>query len=234
MSETTNTVWFASFDIGYRNMCFAIEEFDVDAISKLPKIAQSAKYNPDGTTTKPFGEVLRTLCVNSRTVYFKNTDLTGMAQKQLNPEVFCTLTDLLDEYKEYWDKCALIIIERQMQFKGVYNINALKIGQHCYSYFSFLYGRFKQIVDFPAYHKTQVLGAQKIKKINKKGAVSYKAVDKPARKKWAESKALAILAERNDFASMSKISSMKKKDDVSDCILQAIAAAYLILVEKSM
>jgi hypothetical protein len=168
--------------------------------------------------------------MNAKTVFFKNTDLTNKAMKTLDPEVFHLLTDLLDKYVSYWDNCSYIVLEKQMSFRGVYNVSALKLGQHCYSYFALRYGRFKQVIEFPAYHKTQVLGAPKVRKKTKK--TSYKAMDKPTRKKWAIDEALSILGARNDFETMSQLESARKKDDIADCILQSVSAAYLIFVEK--
>jgi hypothetical protein len=34
-----------------------------------------------------------------------------------------------------------------------------------------MFGRFAKIISFPAYHKTQVLGAEKLKTVNTKGVV---------------------------------------------------------------
>ena len=109
---------------------------------------------------------------------------------------------------------------------------ALKIGQHCYSYFAILYSRFKRIIEFPAYHKTQILGAAKIKKVTKGGKVSYKAMDKPARKKWSVEKAMTILAERDDFKTMSDLTSQRKKDDLADVLCQLQAFKVLVFIDK--
>ena len=121
-----------------------------------------------------------------------------------------------------------------MSFGKILNIKALKLGQHCFSYFAFKYSRFKEIIEYPAYHKTQILGAEKIKKESKKGKISFKAVDKPTRKKWAIEQAFNILADRNDFNSLNLLESSSKKDDIADCILQALSAMYLIYVERSI
>ena len=223
--------WIASFDIGYRNLCFSIEEVSANALEKIKLVPKSKRYNQDGTPTDAQKKVLKEVCLNTKTIMFRNTDLTNKAMKTLDPEVFHCLTDLLDKYVTYWDNCSYIVIEKQMSFRGVYNVSALKLGQHCYSYFALRYGRFKQVIEFPAYHKTQIFGAPKVRKKTKK--VSYKAMDKPTRKKWAIDQALAILGSRDDFESMSLIESSRKKDDIADCILQAISAAYLILTEKA-
>jgi hypothetical protein len=226
----SDVLWIASFDIGYRNLCFSIEEVSHNALSCIQAVQKDGRYNADGTPTEAQKSVLKQVYMNTKTVFFKNTDLTNKAMKTLDPEVFHLLTDLLDEYVSYWDNCSYIVLEKQMSFRGIYNVSALKLGQHCYSYFALRYGRFKQVIEFPAYHKTQVLGAPKTRKKTKK--VSYKAMDKPTRKKWAIDEALSILGTRNDFKAMSQIESVRKKDDIADCILQSISAAYLIFVEK--
>jgi hypothetical protein len=229
-----NKIWIASFDIGHRNLCFAIEEVDENAINILKKLPKNQQYYPNGTPTEKQKEILMNIYKNSKTVIFKNKDITNKTIKNLNTEVFHLLTEHLDNYQEYWDKCSYFIIEKQMSFGKIMNIKALKLGQHCFSYFTFKYSRFKEIIEFPAYHKTQILGAEKIKNESKKGKITYKAVDKPKRKKWAIEHAINILAERNDFKTLSLLESSSKKDDIADCILQALSAIYLIYVEKSI
>ena len=109
---------------------------------------------------------------------------------------------------------------------------ALKLAQHCESYFINKYGRCdKQIIEFPAYHKTQILGCEKIEKKTKSGKISYKAIEKGDRKKWNIEMCSSILIERDDFETLSEIISMKKKDDVSDVICQLQAFKYLYFVD---
>ena len=67
-------LWVASFDIGYRNFSFCIEEYNIDEISQIQKIDN--QYNNDGTATEEQSEILKSICKNSSTVIFKNTDLT--------------------------------------------------------------------------------------------------------------------------------------------------------------
>ena len=217
-----NVVWIASFDIGKKNFSFYIEEFSPDEIKKLDKIQKNRRYRPDGTTTPDFGSALKTICGEGKKVLLENIDLTEGCDKKayLDVETFHNMTDLLEKYSDYWDRCTAFVIEKQMSFGKRHNTMALKLGQHCWSYFSFRYGRFKKIIEFPAYHKTQILGAQKIQKKTRKGKISYKAIDKPARKKWCIAKALDIMAVRNDFDSMSQITSSRKKDDLCDVICQ--------------
>ena len=105
---------------------------------------------------------------------------------------------------EYWDKVSYVIVEKQMAFKGKINTMALKLGQHCYSYFTMLYRDSKKIIEYPAYHKTQVLGA-------KKNDVKVKYY----RKKWAIERAIEILNFRNDLETLELLKCKKIKKCLS-------------------
>jgi hypothetical protein len=227
-------IWIASFDIGHRNLCFSIEEINEGDINQIEKLPKNKQYNSDGTATEKQQNILQQICKNSKTVIFKNKDITKKSIKVLDTEVFHLLTDHLDNYQDYWDKCSYFIIEKQMAFGKMINLKAIKLGQHCFSYFAFKYNRLKHIIEFPAYHKTQILGAPKNKKETKKGKITYKAVDKPTRKKWAVEQAFNILADRNDFNSLNLLESSSKKDDIADCILQSLSAIYLIYIEQNI
>lgn len=213
----------ASFDIGKKNFSFYVEEFNCDSLP-LTKIAQNKKYNQDGTPSDEFSGIISEFCLNGRKILLENVDITNGCdpKAKLDPETFHNMTDVLDEYQEIWDHCSVFIIEKQMQFGKQINPMAMKLGQHCYSYFAFKYGRFKEIIEFPAYHKTQVLGAMKIQssKKTKTGKYSYKAIDKPKRKKWCITKAIEILQSRGDQDSLDQIKASKKKDDLCDVICQ--------------
>jgi len=130
--------------------------------------------------------------------------------KSLDANVFLRLTELLDNHKEYFDKCSTIIIEQQMSFGSRINTMAIKIAQHTYSYFLFRYGNTKKIVEFPSYNKTQILGAPA-------------GLDKPKRKKWAIEKANEIWTLRGDMDIIEMITKKKKKDDMSDCLLHVLS-----------
>lgn len=233
MSEV---LWIASFDIGKKNFSFYVEELDVSVIRNLPPTPKNARYNTDGTPTPRFQVILDQICNSGQRILHENVDLTDNCVKgsYLDPESFHNMTDILDHYKQYWDQTDIFIIEQQMAFGKNRNTMAIKLGQHCYSYFAINYNRFKQVIEFPAYHKTQVLGAPKTKTVTKKGKISWKAIDKAHRKKWAVQKATSILAERGDFKGMSEMLSKGKKDDYADTLCQAQAAKYLIFVEESL
>jgi hypothetical protein len=229
-------IWIASFDIGKKNFAFYIEEMNKNQLLNLKNINKSSRYNPNGTCTNIFNELLQKIYLNGSVVLYQNCDLTKNCNNKLtfDYEILHNLTDLLDKYKNYWDYCEAFVIEQQMSFGKQNNTMAIKIAQHCWSYFSFQYSRYKQIISFPAYYKTQILGAQKIEKKTKKGKISYISIDKPARKKWSIEKATNILADREDFETLSNLSSNKKKDDLSDVLCQLQAFKYLVFIDKSL
>ncbi len=231
-----NMTWAASFDIGYRNFAFCVEEYDKDAVSSLPKIPKAERFNPDGTLTDKFEDVVVPTCLNGKVVLFRNVDLTkGRKIDSLDMELFHTMTDVLDEYLEYWEKCEAFVVEMQMSFRGVYNVKALKLGQHCLSYFALKFGREKYMIEYPAFHKTEVLGAQKIHKgVTKKGVTTYKSMDKPARKKWSVAKACEILEMRGEDDTLSGLTSKAKRDDLADTLLQLLSWKVLHHVDGTL
>lgn len=227
-------LWIASFDIGKVNFAFYIEEINKNHLDSIINIPKNKRYNIDGTCTDIFNTTLNQILLNGKKILLKNVNLTSNTKKEkyFDIELCYNLNDLLDQYSEYWDNVSYFIIEQQMSFGKKVNTMALKLGQHCESYFIFKYGRFKKIVEFPSYYKTQVLGAKKEEKKLKSGKIKYTAVDKTSRKKWAIEKALYILSERNDMITFSEIINSKKKDDLADVICQLQAWKYLFFIEK--
>lgn len=227
--------WFCSIDIGKKNFAFCIEEFDKKELLKIKNIPSTRRYNSDGTPTEAMEEILEQVYSNGKIVLHKNLNLTKNCdpKKKLDPETFHNMTEVLDEYSEYWEKCSTIIIEQQMAFGRKVNMMAIKLAQHCYSYFCIKYGGMKKVIDFPAYHKTEVLGAEKVEgKPYKSGKIRYKAMEKPQRKKWSVNKTIEILTSRGELDILDELTSVSKKDDLADCFLQLLAAKYLIFIDK--
>lgn len=236
MSEQDNILWVASFDMGKKNFAFYIEEFKKNHLQTLTKIPKSQRYNDDGSPTQEFEEILDKVYTNGEKILFKVVDLTNNCKKgsYLDPETFYNMTEVLDRYSEYWEQCDVFLIERQMSQAKQFNTMALKLGQHCWSYFSFKYLRSKQIIEFPAYYKTQVLGAEKTLNLTKAGKTRYKAMDKPTRKKWSVKKALEILNKRNDGETLLELTSARKRDDLADVLCQLQAFKILSYIDKSI
>jgi hypothetical protein len=226
-----------SIDIGKKNFAFCIEEFDKNELLRIKNIPLIHRYNKDGTPTREFFEILTQIYINGEVILHINTDLTEncVQGKYLDKETFYNMNDLLDGYAEYFDYCDVVVVEQQMDFgKKKRNPMAVKLGQHCQSYFMFKYGRFKPVIEFPAYHKTQVLGAQKLESKTKKGNITYKAIDKPSRKKWSVQKAKEILGMRGEDYVLECLSTVSKKDDLADVLCQSTAFRYLAYVNKSI
>lgn len=220
-----------------KNFAFCIEEFSKSELLAIKNIPSTQRYNSDGTPTKKMQHILDQVFANGRIVLHKNLNLTENCDPKvkLDPETFHNMIDALDKYAEYWDKCTAFVIEEQMSFGKKLNKMAMKLGQHCYSYFAFKYGRYKSIVEFPAYHKTQILGAPKVEgKPYKSGKIRYKAMEKPQRKKWSVEKAIEILTNRGEMDVLEGLTSAKKRDDICDCICQLNAFKYKVYVDKSI
>jgi hypothetical protein len=232
-----NIVTLASFDIGKKNFSWCVEEFDQTELLELENIPVSKRYNLDGSPTLEMQKLLDQVCMNGRIVSHENIDLTEGCdpKKKLDPLTFHNMIEVLDRFAEFWDQCSAFVIEEQMSFKGKYNTMAVKLAQHCASYFMFRYGQSKPVIEFPSYHKTQVLGAEKTAgKVCKNGKTKFKTMDKPQRKKWSVNKCIEILTHRGEIEILDELTSVTKKDDLADCCLQLQAAKYLIYVNKSL
>lgn len=244
-------IWIASFDIGKKNFCWCVEECDEKLLSTIRNVDKDKRFNKNGTETEEMKYALEQVYKNGKIIHHQNTDLTKncKSNKSLDIQIFVNMYNLLDEHFDLWSKCDFIVIEEQMHFGVKTNFMAVKLAQHCFSYFVFKFDSDKPIIDFPSYHKTQLLGALKIEsKPYKNGEIRYKGMEKSARKKWAVEKAFQILKFRNEtsvFETVSKDSSLKnsslkkkkpkkiKKDDLADTFLMIQAFKYLKYVDKS-
>jgi hypothetical protein len=226
-------VWISSFDIGKKNFSFYIEEVDLSMFETLEFVPLNKRYNDDSSPTEAFEKVLEVVYGSGKCIQHVNLDLTNgcAAGKYLDPKTFYNMNDVLDMYHEYWTGTDIFIIEKQMSFGKINNTMAVKVGQHCFSYFTIKYPD-KKVVEFPAYHKTQILGAKKIKSETKTGKIKWKAIDKPARKKWTIAKSKIILANRDDFETLATMTTAKKSDDLADTLCQCQAAKVLLYIDN--
>lgn len=226
--------WFLSIDLGKKNFCIYVEEVDINELNDYKiNIDVKLRYNADGTASVDMQKVIDDVCKNGKKILHENIDLTYNtdSKKYLDKEIFYNMIEQLEKYKDYFDKCSRIVIEQQIQKNSM----AVKLGQHCYSYFMIKYGKSKDIVEFPSYYKTTILGAEKIKgKVFKNGNFRWKSMTQRNRKKWAISKALSILEDRGDVEHMNFIKKSKKADDYSDtiCQLSAYKIKYFLLLNE--
>jgi hypothetical protein len=203
-----------AIDPGKRNFAFAILCFDLRQATDLVLPKKKDRYTSTGEPSAAFLAVLDRIWRLPYTVdAIENVQLeTKDKGYHVGNETLIALTGVLDRYLQLWDACDMILIEKQMGFGKAHNTLGLRIAQHCLSYFLIRYATFKSIVEYPAYNKTQILGAPK-------------GLSKPQRKKWAIEKAKQILSIK-DASALTKWSTFKKKDDVSDCVCMCFS--YLI------
>jgi hypothetical protein len=226
--------YICAIDPGSRNFSFLIEEIDLEKIkkiscpsktkrfSKIEEFVQSGKKKKRGEDLEPsveYNNFLEEFWHAGRTVYCKNSDITnglgGKGKTELTQEDLVRLRDLLDDHKEYFDKCSTIVIEKQMQFgKAKTNPVAIIIEHFVSSYFTIRYGCSKKVLSYPAYNKSQILGCPG-------------GLEKPKRKKWAIHKANEIWTLRGDMDAVENLANSKKRDDISDCL--CIAQSWVIL-----
>ena len=221
--ENDENTWIASIDIGKKNFCFYIEEISPNKLSSIEDIhPNDSRFNEDGTATEKMKCIIDKASLVGKTILHLNTDLTCNTNKNkyLDSDIYYNMNDCLDKYKEYFDKCSIIVIEAQLKR----NTMAIKLGQHCYSYFCIKYGKEKILFEFPSYKKTLVLGAEKtFEKQYKNGKNKYKAMDQRSRKKWSVEQALNILKKRGEENTLNNIKSKTKRDDLCDTICQLLA-----------
>jgi hypothetical protein len=217
-----------SIDIGVHNMAFYIEEFDIDEMKKLacPKIL---RYTDNGEPTTRWKEILKKVYKNGKKIFHDLVDLSDEKGVKFDVQIFINLSNYLENHIDQIDQCDFIIIEQQLKR----NPMAQRLEQHCVSWLTFMYLDTKEIVIFPSKHKTQVLGAPK-KVTDSKGKL--KKMTKHQRKKWACEIACEILNLRDDLESLHFVFSTnsKKKDDLSDIILQLNAFKIKCFIDNTL
>ena len=232
----SSDIYIASFDPGRKNFAFCVEKCSKSQLEVIENLPLSQRYHDDGTPTNELADILDQIYVNGEIVLHQNVNIlsnpSDKAGIKVEQDVFHNLTVELNKHIEIWDKCSYFLIETQMSFGKKLNLPAVKIAQHICSYFVIKYGLSRQIIDFPSYHKTQILGAPKDEgRPYKSGKKRYKAMDKPQRKKWAVDQAIHILELRDETEILNNLQNKKKKDDMSDCLLMCQAGKYLYFVK---
>lgn len=189
----------AAFDMGTRNFAFCVEEYEESINQKI-----KPSFDVDGCPNEIYTKDLEKIYTNGKLIYFEKIDL----QQSNTQGIYLTLTYILNNYKVLWDSVDIFLIEQQMAYgKNKSNIQALRLAQHCLSYFYTIYGPFKEIKEFSSTHKTRILGCSfENRKTHKK------------RKNFSIGLASTILQSRNDSL-ISQFNVLDKKDDISDCIL---------------
>jgi hypothetical protein len=204
----------SSFDMGVRNFAFCVQEIKFSELSELQKInkPKSSNYNIDGTCTNEYNNYLNEIYKTGKIIECKNIDLLEESKNE-GFELFFILTHILNKYIHLWDRTNVFLIEQQMSYgKNKSNIQALKLAQHCQSYFYTIYGNFKVIMDYPSQNKTRILGCSFEQRKTHK-----------FRKKFSVELAQKIISKKQSSLQSNHYNgnffNIKKKDDISDCLL---------------
>jgi hypothetical protein len=202
----------AAFDMGIRNFAFCIEDISID---KIPKKVKKT-YDEDGCPIGDYKKYVEKVYTVGNLVECQKWDIQEYCSEKNIDNIYLCLTVILNKFSKLWDTVDVFLIEQQMAYgNNKSNIQALRLSQHCLSYFYVIYGPFKIIQEFSSSHKTRILGCP------------YKDRKKHLnRKKFAINLATQILKERKD-EQIIKFTKLSKKDDVSDCIL--MIQSYKIL-----
>lgn len=125
------------------------------------------------------------------------------------------LTKFLNKYKEFYDDCHFIIIERQLP----QNYKACRISQHTISYFSLILENkplLPSIVEVDPKLKTKMLGAPS-------------GLSDSQTKSWAVVEGRALLTKRGDEFSLQVLDLFRtKQDDLCDtiCMIEALCKLW--------
>lgn len=212
-----------SFDIGFKNFAFCIEEYNMEELIQFRRHKPSkSDYKVDGTPAADALAKINGLKSIGKTLYFSNDDIS-QGENKVTPSMLQTMTDLLDFHGDLLDGCSCFVVEKQMSFGKMANPKAVRLGHHLQSALIIRYGNLVPVIEFPAYFKTQLLGAPKEQTTTRSGKLKYKCVGYAARKQWSVETTIECLAMRGDVDAIDDLLELKKKDDVCDCILQSIA-----------
>ena len=193
----------AAFDMGTRNFAFCVESGINIPISRI-----KPTFDVDGNATPEYAQYLETVYRQGNLIECYKVDLVEYSKTNRIENIYLALNAILDRFGRLWDATDVILIEQQMAYgRNKANIQALRLAQHCLSYFYTIYGKFKKVIEWPSTHKTRVLGCPLVLRKTHK-----------TRKQFSIDLANRILKERNDQL-LERYTSFDKKDDISDCIL---------------
>lgn len=205
-----------SFDIGIRNFAFCVE--NIDNKTEFPLKPTKKYYDENGCPTGEYKEYIDKIYSIGKNEICDKIDIQDYCTKNNIKDTYLGLTFILNQYSKLWDTVDVFLIEQQMSYgKDKSNIVALRLAQHCISYFYTIYGPFKIIQEFSSSHKTRILGCPHEKRKKHK-----------TRKIFSVDLVKQILQDRKDPI-YDQWKTYQKKDDISDCILMNQAFKVLHL-----
>lgn len=215
----------AAFDLGRKNFAFAVKDKDefillkninLDEqnmtktdLNKLKKdelvnmmenlsIKSTSSQIVQGTPSRKDGVVKSTIGTSIKLKKKEIIDCIISTTKGKNKpkDIGISMFQVMDEYKEIWEKCNVFLIERQMTI----NLQALKLSHYLEAYLKIYYPN-KKILNYSASKKTKKLGAPTLK-------------TKREKKAWTTQFTSELLTDEN----LKYFQSLSKKDDIADVV----------------
>jgi len=213
------------FDIGYRNFAFCLEEYSSKNITKLQNQYKRLAKKDKIVERKEHSPVLEAVLNN----FTKTGKILDLELKDLNKGEKCglqnstrlNLAEYLESKKELLATCDKILIEQQFKTGVACNFDAILLGESTYSWLVFNLG--DKVTYTPSRYKTCLLGCPRtVMETRENGLRVARDITKRDRKKWSKKRTIEILKSRGDKINIDYIEG-RKADDVSDCILMALA-----------
>lgn len=197
----------AAFDLGVKNFAFAVFDPAKDEKGSYILLKNNNLNEEDITKTELNNRkkcdlicMMEKLNIKQEEKIKKKDMVEIIYKKQKRckkaKDIGVCLFNVLDEFKEFWAKCDVFLIERQM----LVNRQALKLSHFLEAYLKMHYNN-KKIINYNASLKTKRLGAEKLK-------------TKAERKKWTVQFVSRVL----DADNLQWFETLFKKDDIADVI----------------
>jgi len=198
----------AAFDMGTRNFAFCVEYIPYREIEKFLQMKTKPLFDVEGRAIDEYQQALEKIYTKGQLIECQRIDILDFCKSRNISNIYLGLTLILDKFICLWDKVDIFLIEQQMAYgRNKANIQALRLSQHCLSYFFTTYGSFREIIEWPSTHKTRILGCPLAERRTHK-----------SRKQFSIELSLRILKDRKDELE-TIIANLSKQDDVSDCLL---------------
>ncbi|CCV02128.1 RuvC-like Holliday junction resolvase [Invertebrate iridovirus 25] len=202
----------AAFDLGRKNFAFAVKDKDEFILLKNINLDEQNMTKTDLNKLKKdeLVNMMENLSIKSTSSQIAQSSISSKLKKKeiidciisttkgknKPKDIGISMFQVMDEYKEIWEKCNVFLIERQMTI----NLQALKLSHYLEAYLKIYYPN-KKILNYSASKKTKKLGAPTLK-------------TKRERKAWTTQFTSELLTDEN----LKYFQSLSKKDDIADVV----------------
>lgn len=190
LKRPANIYFFHSKPLSLRQWSFPLRIISIDPAIKNLAIRVEERGQRNGN------EIIQTLLFEKITLD-SSDEMSGL---------YLSLTHYLDQHLNLFMTCHLILIERQLPI----NYRSVRVSQHLISYFSLL------LRDSPLLPALLEIDPR----LKGRQLESPPYLTDRGLKKWAVEKAQEILQERGDQKALTIIHRERKKDDLSDTVVQ--------------